>query len=100
MTLAIFIALGAAATVGGVFRGHLVFTERMNRAYLAAERARAQRATRTVDLLASLLLMVDGVIVASFRALPSVLTVSLAVGITLAALVLEPATTRAAFGDD
>jgi hypothetical protein len=100
VTLAIFIALGAAATVGGVFRGHLVFTERMNRAYLAAERARAQRATRTVDLLASLLLMVDGVIVASFRALPSVLTVSLAVGITLAALVLEPATTKAAFGDD
>lgn len=99
VTVALFIALGAAATVGGVFRGHLVFTERMNRALLDAERRRAARATRLVDLLSSLLLMIDGVIVAGHRALPSVLTVSLAVGIALAALVLEPATTRAAFGD-
>jgi hypothetical protein len=100
VTVAIFIALGAAATIGGVFRGHLVFTERMNRANLAAERARAVRATRLVDLLFSLLLMLDGVIVASFRALPSVFTVSLAVSIALAALVLEPATTKASFPDE
>ncbi len=99
-TLSIFIALGAAATIGGVFRGHLVFTERMNNANLATERRRALRATRVVDLLFSLLLMIDGVIVASLRALPSLLTVSLAVGIALATLVLEPATTRAAFGED
>jgi hypothetical protein len=100
ITVAIFIALGAAATIGGVFRGHLVFTERMNRANLAAERARAIRATRLVDLLFSLLLLLDGVIVASVRALPSVLTVSLAVSIALAALVLEPATTKASFPEE
>jgi len=98
VTVAIFIALGAAATIGGVFRGHLVFTERVNPAHLAAERRRAARATRLVDLLFAALLLVDGVIVASFRALPAVFTVSLAIGIALAALVLEPATTRAAFG--
>jgi serine/threonine protein kinase len=100
VTVAIFIALGAAATIGGVFRGHLVFTERMNRAHLPAERRRAARATTLVDLLFALLMILDGVIVASFRALPSVFTVSLAVGIALASLVLEPATTRAAFGDE
>jgi predicted Ser/Thr protein kinase len=100
VTVAIFIALGAAATIGGVFRGHLVFTERMNRSNLAAERRRAAQATRLVDLLFSLLLMIDGVIVASVKALPSVLTVSLAIGVALAALVLEPATTRAAFGEE
>src|SRR4029453_9466806 len=83
VTVAIFIALGAAATVGGVFRGHLVFTERMNRANLAVERARAIPPPRLVDVLFSLLLMVDGVIVANFRALPSVFTVSLAVSIAL-----------------
>ena len=31
MTVAVFLALGAASTIGGVLRGHLVFTERMNR---------------------------------------------------------------------
>ena len=97
-TVAIFIALGAGATIGGVFRGHLVFTERMNRALLGGERRRARSATRVVDLLFSLLLMIDGVIVATFRALPSLLTVSLAIAIALAALVLEPATENAAFG--
>ena len=52
-----------------------------------------------VDVLFAALLLVDAVIVARVRALPAVFTVSLAVGIALATLVLEPATTRAAFGD-
>ena len=100
ITLALFIACGAAATIGGVFRGHLVFTERMNRAHLTTERRRAGRATRLVDILFALLLLADGAIVAGFRALPAVFTISLALGIALANLVLEPATTRAAFGDE
>jgi hypothetical protein len=100
ITVSIFIALGAAATIGGVFRGHLVFTERLNRANLLVERRRAARATTIVDLLFAALMLVDGVILASVRALPAVGTVSLAVGIALATLVLEPATTRGAFGDD
>ena len=99
VTVAAFIALGALATIGGVFRGHLVFTERMNPANLASERRRATRAIRLVDLAASALLLVAAVIVAQVRALPGLVTVSLALGIALAALVLEPATTRAAFGE-
>jgi hypothetical protein len=39
-------------------------------------------------------------LISRVRALPAVLALSLALGIALAALVLEPATTRAAFGRD
>jgi serine/threonine protein kinase len=99
VTVALFLALGALATVGGVLRGHLVFTERMNRALLAHERHRTATATLLVDLLLGAMLFVDGVIIGAVRALPAVGALGLGLGIALAALVLEPATTRAAFGD-
>lgn len=97
VTVASFIALGVASTVGGVFRGHLAFTARFNLPHLNAERARAVRATLVADLLCAAVLSIDGVSVAGVRALPAVFAISLGVGIALAALVLEPATTRAAF---
>jgi len=100
LTVAVFIALGALATIGGVYRGHLLFTARMNPGHLKAERGRAVRPTRVVDLLFSTLLVIDGVIMAQVRALPSVLAISVGIGIALAATVLEPATTRAAFGEN
>ena len=53
-----------------------------------------------LDLLMAILLFIDGVIIAGGRALPAVLTIALALGIALAAVVLEPATTAAAFGDE
>jgi hypothetical protein len=99
ITVSLFLALGTAATVGGVLRGHLVFTERMNRSLLAHERRRTARATLMVDLLIGVILFVDGVVIGGVKALPAVIALSLALGIVLAALVLEPATTRAAFGD-
>ena len=100
VTVAIFLALGAAATIGGVLRGHLVFTALMNAARLATERRRTRRATQLLDLLTALLLFADAAIVAATRALPAVFAIALAVGIALASLVLEPATTAAAFGDE
>jgi hypothetical protein len=100
VTVSIFIALGAAATIGGVLRGHLIFTELMNRSRLAGERRRTSRATMLLDLIAGSLLFADGVILAGTRALPAVLTIGLALGIALASVVLEPATTSAAFGDE
>jgi len=100
VTVAIFLALGAASTIGGVLRGHLVFTELMNRPHLTVERRRTSRATMLLDLVAAVLLFTDGVILAGTRALPAVLTIALALGIALAAIVLEPATTLAAFGDE
>ena len=100
VTVGIFLALGAAATIGGVLRGHLVFTELMNRTRLATERRRTRGAVRVLDLLAALLLFVDAAIVAGTGALPAVFTLALALGIAMASLVLEPATTAAAFGDE
>jgi serine/threonine protein kinase len=99
VTVSLFLALGAAATIGGVLRGHLVFTEQVNRSHLAVERRRTARATRLLDLAASALLFVDAVIIARVGALPAVSALSLSLGIALASTVLEPATTAAAFGD-
>jgi len=100
VTVSLFLALGAGCTIGCVLRGHLVFTERINRAHLAAERRRTRRATLTLDLLFAALLFVDAILVSHLKALPAVFAISLALGIALAAVVLEPATTVAAFGDD
>ena len=100
VTVAIFLALGAAATIGGVLRGHLVFTGLMNRSRLRTERHRTRRATRLLDLLTAVLLFTDASIIAGTRALPAVFALALALGIALASLVLEPATTAAAFGEE
>ena len=100
LTVSLFLALGAGCTIGCVLRGHLVFTERVNRAHLAAERRRTRRATLVLDLLFAAVLFVDAIIVSQVKALPAVFAISLAVGIALAALVLEPATTTAAFGEE
>ena len=98
ITVSIFLALGAAATIGGVLRGHLVFTERMNRAHLAVERRRTARAIALIDMCIGGLLAIDGVMLAGTSALSAVFSISLALGIVLATFVLEPATTAAAFG--
>jgi eukaryotic-like serine/threonine-protein kinase len=100
VTVALFLALCAAATVGGVLRGHLVFTEVMNRPHLAFERRRMGGAITAVDLITSALLLVDAAIIARVGALWAVFALALGLGIALASLVLEPATTAAAFGED
>ena len=53
-----------------------------------------------LDLLTSVLLFADAALTASVRALPAVVALSLALGIALSSIVLEPATTAAAFGDE
>ncbi|HMF97601.1 MAG TPA: serine/threonine-protein kinase [Vicinamibacterales bacterium] len=100
LTVGAFIVLGGLATVGAVLRGHLVFTDWMNRAHLAIERRRARRPIVVIDFLVAALLIVDAVAIAGVRALPSVFALSAAVGVSLASVVLEPATTRAAFGEE
>ena len=100
LTVSLFIALGAGCTIGCVLRGHLVFTERINRAHLAVERLRTRRATLILDLLVAAILFADAIVVSQLRALWAVFSLSLGLCIALAAVVLEPATTTAAFGDD
>jgi hypothetical protein len=100
VTVSIFLALGAVATIGGVLRGHLVFTSVMNYPRLTTERRRTRRPMAWLDGLTALLLFADAAIVAATGALPAVLALALGLGIALASLVLEPATTAAAFGDE
>jgi hypothetical protein len=97
-TVSLFVALSLGASIGGVLRGHLVFTERMNRANLLAERHRAAATLMIVDLLMGVALAADATMLSAWP-LTAVLTMALGVGIAMAALVLEPATTKAAFGD-
>jgi predicted Ser/Thr protein kinase len=100
VTVGIFLALGAAATVGGILRGHLVFTSVMNASRLARERRRTAGATRLLDLLTAALLLADAAMMARTGALPAVFALALGLGVALASLVLEPATTAAAFGEE
>ena len=97
-TISLFIALGIGAATGCVLRGHLVFTERINRPMLTGERRRAARALMTVDIALATALAGDALLFVAWP-LTSVLTINLALGIALAAIVLEPATTRATFGE-
>jgi hypothetical protein len=94
----LFIMTCIAATVGGVFRGHLVFTERVNRMALVGERHRARPVLMATDVLIALALAGDGLLLAPTEQLPAVVAFGLAIGILLANFVLEPATTAAAFG--
>ena len=97
-TVSLFIALGVGAAIGGVLRGHLVFTEQINRKNLSSERRRAAPAMMIVDVLMAMVLVADGAMLAAWP-LTAMLTMALGIGIAMAALVLEPATTKAALGD-
>jgi hypothetical protein len=100
MALALFIGLGALATVGGVLRSHLLFTERINGRHLGRERARVARPLRLIDLAVAALLLAGGLVIMGGRAVLALIVISLGLGIGAAALVVEPATTTAAFGED
>jgi hypothetical protein len=93
----VFIAVGLAATVGAVFRGHLLFTERVNLPALSAERVRTGLTTMWIDLLIACGLVVDGLILAPGRPVAAVLILALAAGLVLARLLVEAGTTAAAF---
>ena len=97
VTVSVFIGLGTAAAIGGVLRGHLMFTEYFDRWGLAAEHRRAARALLIVDVLIGCALGVDAIMLARWP-LTAVLTIALGIGIALAAMVLEPATTKATLG--
>lgn len=99
MTLWVFVLVGIAASVGGIVRGHLVFTDVMNPSHLGTELARTRRVRLFTDLLMAALLTVDALLVASLWPLSAVLTIALATGIALAAVLMEPATTAALFGE-
>lgn len=97
VTVAVFIELGAGA-IGGLLRGHLVFTQYFNWPNLTAQHRRVARALMVLDVLMGSALVVDAVMLVVWP-LTAMFIVVLGIVIALAALVLEPATTKAALGD-
>jgi predicted Ser/Thr protein kinase len=95
-----FVAIALFATMGGMLRGHLLFAERMHdRASFRAELRRSTRLLVAVDLMLAASLIAEGVWLTRARSVPGVLVMALGTAIGLARLVLERATTRAAFPD-
>jgi len=96
-TTPLFLVIGIAATVAGVFRAHLLFTERMNSQGFEAERRRSQPVTLAADMVLALGLIGDGASIASQSPVVALLAIALGIGVALVRLVIEPATTTAAF---
>ncbi len=95
VSLWVFVVMGVAASVVGIVRGHLGFTDAMNHAHLRNELARTKRVRLWGDLIIAALLAIDALLLASQWPLTTVLTIALATGIMLAAVLMEPATTEA-----
>lgn len=100
VTLAAFFALSVGAMIAGTIRGHLIFTDVFNSGRLAEELRRTRTTLVATDLLIAAILLVDALKLYAREPLAAILTSSLGLGIPLATLVMEPATTDAAFGHD
>jgi hypothetical protein len=96
-TLALFVAVGVFSAIGGILRGHLLFTASVHDEHLASERQRVEPVTLAADLLLAATLAVDGWFAVAQTPVLAVLTLGLAVGIGITRIVVEPATARAAF---
>jgi eukaryotic-like serine/threonine-protein kinase len=94
-----FVLMGLAASVGGIVRAHLVFTDLMDRRHLDNQLRRTAAVRLFSDVLIALLLTFDALLLAWTSPLTTVLTISLAAGIAIAALLIEPATTAASLGE-
>jgi serine/threonine protein kinase len=96
----LFVAAGILSAAAGIIRAHLLFTEQMNPARLRQERRRTGRVTAALDVVLAAALFAAALLFTAIRPLYATLTMALALGIALAALLMEPATTAAAFGPD
>lgn len=96
----LFLAIAALAAGAGVLRGHLLFTERSDPAHLAEQRSPEGRIVMATDLTIAGLAFGAAVWVSSKHPVVAALTIGLAIGIGIAALTIEPATTRMAFRKD
>ena len=99
ISLWVFVVAGIAGSVGGIIRGHLVFTDVMNKPKLRSELARTKRVRLVTDLMIATLLTGDALLLITSQPLTAVLTVALATGIALASVLMEPATTAALLDD-
>src|SRR5262249_51498683 len=81
LSRSLFVTLGIGAAIGGIGRGHLLFTERMNRVRLGAEQHRTRPFIVAADFVVAGALCAAGLIIASTAPLWAVLTIALGVGI-------------------
>jgi serine/threonine-protein kinase len=93
-----FVVLGMLAAVGGILRGHLLFSERTHsRRTFERELTRRTSALTLVDIGMGAALFGEGLLLAPHRSVAGVLIIGLGVGIVLGRLVVEPTTTGSAF---
>lgn len=95
----VLLAVAAATAAGGVVRGHLMFTDRQRPRDASRERRRTARLLPAIDVVVACGLLADAVLLVSGRLLPAALVVGLALGLVLSAVLIEPATSAAAFDD-
>jgi predicted Ser/Thr protein kinase len=93
----IFLTIGVGSMLAGTMRGHLLFTDVMNAERIRHELSRSRPLIIIVDVLTGLAIFADGALLISAKPTGSLLTMGLAVGLILASVLMEPATTDAAF---
>jgi len=93
-----FITVLAAIVVSAALRLHLWFTSRFYPAELDWVRRRSSPWLAAADALFTVALVSAGILIRSHSASLSALLIAIAVGAIVAAVSVEPATTRAAFG--
>jgi tRNA A-37 threonylcarbamoyl transferase component Bud32 len=98
--LGVFLAIAALASAAGVLRGHLLFTERTNPAQLADQHRGEGRIIMAVDLTIAALAFGAALVVSSRHPVAAALAIGLTIGIGIAALTIEPTTTKAALRPD
>ncbi len=93
-----FFATLASVVVSANLRIHLWFSSRVYPEHLDAQRHEAGRWIRLADCVFAALLVVGGLMLSDRSAGWAALLISAGIGTTLAFLMIEPATARAAFG--
>ncbi len=99
-TRAAFFVLGVLATAGSVMRGHLLFTDRTHGSRVLVEQRRTRRPLMVLDIALGATLFLDALGLESTRVIAAVTAMGLALAIAMAAILIEPVTTAAAFDSD
>ncbi len=97
MPLWLFAAIAVNAIVLGTVRGHLIFTDLMNRGRIRHELSRTRVFIVAMDLVMGAAVLADGALLMSTKPAMAALTMGLAVGVVVASVLIEPTTTDAAF---
>jgi hypothetical protein len=97
--LIVFVAGLAAVVTASTLRMHLVFAVRSYPAEHAAQQRSVRPWIHAADAIFALALIADGTLVLTLHASVAIVLISAGVAVAVSSGVIEPATTRAAFGD-